>query len=90
MIFQQYRGTVTSIVMAFACALVSVELRLFHPLAANVGLYSVFWMFAAVCLISTAYIALCVPETKRRTIEEIYAEFQGKKEKDPEAVVTRL
>ncbi|XP_047540344.1 facilitated trehalose transporter Tret1-like [Vanessa atalanta] len=86
----QYRGTVTSIVIAFACALVSVQLRVFQPLAAEVGLYLVFWIFAAVCLVSTAYIVFYVPETKRRSIEEIYAELGGKKEKDPEADVTRL
>ncbi|CAH2097676.1 unnamed protein product [Euphydryas editha] len=86
----QYRGTVTSIVIAFACALVSVQLRVFQPLATQVGLYLVFWLFAGVCLISTAYIVFYVPETKRRSIEEIYAEFDGKKEKDPEADVTRL
>ncbi|CAG9570796.1 unnamed protein product [Danaus chrysippus] len=86
----QYRGTVTSIVIAFACALVSIELRLFHPLATHVGLYVIFWIFAAVCLISTVYIVFCVPETKKRSIEEIYAELGGKKNKDCEAAVTRL
>ncbi|XP_039746413.1 solute carrier family 2, facilitated glucose transporter member 8-like [Pararge aegeria] len=87
----QYRGTVTSIVTAFACAIVSIELRVFQPLATSVGLYLIFWIFSAVCLISTVYIVFCVPETKRRTIEEIYAEFGGKeKEKDLEAHVTRL
>lgn len=85
----QYRGTVTSIVTAFACAIVSVELRAFHPLAASAGLHLIFGIFSAVCLASTAYIACCVPETRRRTIDEIYAEFRGKR-KDLEAHVTRL
>lgn len=89
-VFSQYRGTVTSIVIAFACALVSVQLRVFQPLATHVGLYLVFWLFATVCIISTAYIVFYVPETKRRSIEEIYSEFGVKKEKDPEANVTRL
>ncbi|CAH0717818.1 unnamed protein product, partial [Brenthis ino] len=87
----QFRGTVTSIVIAFACALVSIELRVFHPLATSVGLYLIFMIFAAVCIVSTAYIIFCVPETKRRSIEEIYSDFRSKKsEKDPEAIVTRL
>lgn len=88
------RGTVTPIVISFACALVSVELRVFQPLANSVGLYLVFWVFAGVCLLSTVYIALVVPETRMRSIDEIYAEIGGKtedtKEKDCEAAVTRL
>ncbi|CAG5055143.1 unnamed protein product [Parnassius apollo] len=95
----QLRGTVTSIVIAFACALVSIELRVFQPLAASIGLHFVFGIFATVCLLSTVYIAFCVPETKMRTTEEIYAELGGKskgkwtenkKQKDCEASVTRL
>ncbi|XP_072948045.1 facilitated trehalose transporter Tret1-like [Epargyreus clarus] len=86
----QLRGTVTSLVIAFACALVSVELRVFQPIAASVGLYVVFFIFSGVCLVSTVYIACCVPETKMRTIEEIYAELAGKKTEDCEASVTRL
>ncbi|KAL0861523.1 hypothetical protein ABMA27_009041 [Loxostege sticticalis] len=89
----QLRGTVTPIVISFACALVSVELRVFQPLAHSAGLYLVFWLFSAVCLVSTVYIALAVPETRMRSIDEIYADLAGKKEtkeKDCEAAVTRL
>ncbi|KAJ0171471.1 hypothetical protein K1T71_013021 [Dendrolimus kikuchii] len=89
----QLRGTVTSIVIAFACILVSVELRVFHPLAKSVGLHFVFWMFSAVCLVSTVYIACKVPETKMRSLDDIYAELGGKgnkEEKDCEADVTKL
>lgn len=90
----QLRGTVTSIVIAFACALVSVELRVFQPLASSVGLHLVFWLFSGVCLVSTVYIACMVPETKMRTLDEIYAELGGKErkkeEKDCEADVTKL
>lgn len=80
--------------IAFACGLVSIELRVFQPLATSVGLYFIFWLFAGVCIISTVYIALVVPETKMRTLDEIYAEIGGKgsksKEKDCEADVTKL
>ncbi|XP_063833883.1 facilitated trehalose transporter Tret1-like [Ostrinia nubilalis] len=90
----QLRGTVTPIVISFACALVSVELRVFQPLAQSAGLYLVFWLFAGVCLVSTVYIAIAVPETRMRSIDEIYAELAGSgdeaKEKDCEAAVTRL
>ncbi|XP_075985369.1 facilitated trehalose transporter Tret1-like [Anticarsia gemmatalis] len=90
----QIRGTVTAILIAFTCVLVSVELRMFQPIEASMGLYFVFWIFAAVCLVSTIYIALVVPETKMRSIDEIYAEIGGKskktKEKDCEADVTKL
>ncbi|CAG9124882.1 hypothetical protein JYU34_015248 [Plutella xylostella] len=87
----QLRGTVTSIVIAFACALVSIELRFFHPIADAIGMHSVFWAFASVCLVSTVYIALYVPETKMRSLEDIYDEISGKKKaKDCESAVTRL
>lgn len=90
----QVRGTVTAIVIATACGLVSIQLRVFQPIAASVGLYFIFWLFAAVCLLSTVYIALVVPETKMKTLDEIYAEIGGKKTKskeiDCEADVTKL
>ncbi|XP_061723996.1 facilitated trehalose transporter Tret1-like [Cydia pomonella] len=74
----QLRGTVTSLVIAFACALVSIELRFFHPLSELAGLHTVFFLFASVCLVSTIYIVVCVPETKMKTIDEIYARIGGK------------
>lgn len=82
----------TSLVISFACALVSIQLRVFQPLAATVGLYLIFWLFAAICIISTVYIAIVVPETRMRSIDEIYAEIGGKKQenKDCESNVTRL
>ncbi|KAJ8710763.1 hypothetical protein PYW08_009278 [Mythimna loreyi] len=92
----QLRGTVTAIVISFACGLMSVELRVFQPIAASVGLYLIFWLFSGVCLVSTIYIACVVPETKMRSLDEIYAEIGGKdkklksKEKDCEADVTKL
>ncbi|KAJ2941302.1 hypothetical protein O0L34_g3500 [Tuta absoluta] len=88
----QLRGTVTSIVIAFACGLVSVLLRVFQPIAKNVGLYAVFWSFAGVCLVSTAYIACFVPETRMKTIDQIYAEIDGKRKHkdDVETTVTKL
>ncbi|KAL4716489.1 hypothetical protein ACJJTC_015917 [Scirpophaga incertulas] len=96
----QLRGTVTPIVISFACALVSVELRVFQPLADSAGLHLVFWLFAGVCLVSTVYIAFMVPETRMRSIDEIYAEIAGNgsklkeakedKDRDCEASVTRL
>ncbi|XP_026728251.1 facilitated trehalose transporter Tret1-like [Trichoplusia ni] len=91
----QLRGTVTAIVIAFACGLMSIELRVFQPIAASVGLYLIFWLFSAVCLVSTVYIAFVVPETKMRSLDEIYAEIGSKgtkkgKEKDCEADVTKL
>lgn len=95
-LYFQLRGTVTAIVIAFACGLMSVELRVFHPIASSVGLYLIFWLFSGVCLISTVYIACVVPETKMRSLDEIYAEIGGKdtkvknKEKDCEADVTKL
>lgn len=80
----QIRGTVTSIVIAFACILVSILLRVFQPIANAVGLFLVFWTFAGVCIVSTIYIACCVPETKMRSIEDIYNELDGNKNKDVE------
>ncbi|CAK1543413.1 unnamed protein product [Leptosia nina] len=85
----QHRGTVTSIVIAFACALVSIELRVFQPLSTAVGIFLVFWLFAGVCIISTVYIALYVPETKMKTMDEIHELLRGKK-KDEESAVTKL
>ncbi|KAI5638384.1 sugar transporter domain-containing protein [Phthorimaea operculella] len=88
----QLRGTVTTIVIAFACGLAAMLLRAFHPMAASLGLHAAFWCFAGVCLLSTAYIACIVPETKMKTIDQIYAEIDGKKKQkeDIESTVTKL
>ena len=39
--------------------------------------YGTFWMFAAVNLLGTLFVAFLVPETKGKSLEEIEALFQG-------------
>ena len=52
--------------------------------------YGVFWFFGAVCVCSTIFCVIVVPETKGKTVQEIAAHFgapavsQEKKPKDEE------
>ncbi|KAK7069721.1 hypothetical protein SK128_004718 [Halocaridina rubra] len=49
----------------------------FGPLQDVIGSYSVYWIFASVCVLSFFFCLYYVPETKGRTLEEITQLFVG-------------
>ncbi|XP_048368812.1 solute carrier family 2, facilitated glucose transporter member 8 [Sphaerodactylus townsendi] len=49
----------------------------FHDFMVFLTPYGTFWLFAAACLLNVLFTALCVPETKGKTLEEIETYFQG-------------
>ncbi|XP_037298678.1 facilitated trehalose transporter Tret1 [Manduca sexta] len=80
----QLRGTVATLIMAISLATDFALLKLFAPLNAMIGLHSTFWIFSVVCLSNVFYLIFCVPETKKRNLEDIYADLEGKKRKQKE------
>ncbi|KAI8432918.1 hypothetical protein MSG28_013828 [Choristoneura fumiferana] len=81
------RGTVATLIMAISLGTDFALLKLFTPLTGWIGYHSTFWVFSVICLSNVFYLILCVPETKMRKLEDIYADLQGKKRKKEENVV---
>ncbi|HET7270762.1 MAG TPA: MFS transporter [Rubrobacter sp.] len=48
-----------------------VVARAFLPLVALIGRSAVFWILAGVCIVAALFIYFLVPETKRRSLEQI-------------------
>lgn len=70
--------------MASASIAAFLQARFFKPVVASLGVHVAFYFFGAVCLISSVYILIAVPETKMRSVDEIYAGLKTKKERQKE------
>ncbi|CAB3246541.1 unnamed protein product [Arctia plantaginis] len=81
------RGTVATLIMAISLATDFALLKLFAPLNSWLGYHVTFWMFSGVCLINVFYIIFYVPETKMRTLEDIYADLEGRKREKKEVKI---
>lgn len=79
----QHRGMVTSFVSSIDALSDFLQTKAYDPLLKLLGIHWVFIMFSIVCFLGTIYTVLWVPETKDRTVEEIYAllRYGRKKEK---------
>ncbi|XP_070534231.1 solute carrier family 2, facilitated glucose transporter member 8-like isoform X2 [Ptychodera flava] len=71
------RGTASAIatLVNWSCAfIVTLTFQdMMHALT-NQG---TFWFYGAVCFVGVVFVAICVPETKGRTLEQIEEHFQG-------------
>ncbi|CAH2057282.1 unnamed protein product, partial [Iphiclides podalirius] len=85
----QHRGMVTSFVSSVDALSDFLQTKAYDPLLKLLGIHWVFIMFSMVCFLGTFYTVLYVPETKDRSIEQIYAvlEDSRKKEKRKDAEV---
>ncbi|GBP24937.1 Facilitated trehalose transporter Tret1 [Eumeta japonica] len=77
----QLRGTVATLIMAISLGTDFALLKLFAPLNSWIGYYSTFWLFSIICLSNVFYLIFCVPETKMRSLEDIYADLENRKKK---------
>ncbi|CAF4873776.1 unnamed protein product [Pieris macdunnoughi] len=77
----QLRGTVATLIMAISLGTDFALLKLFAPLNNCIGYHSTFWIFSFICLSNVFYLILCVPETKMRNLEDIYADLEGRRRK---------
>ncbi|CAG5049750.1 unnamed protein product, partial [Parnassius apollo] len=83
----QLRGTVATLIMAISLGTDFALLKLFAPLNSWIGYHYTFWLFSFICIANVFYLIFCVPETKMRSLEDIYADLEGRKRKNPEKVV---
>ncbi|XP_075985652.1 facilitated trehalose transporter Tret1-like [Anticarsia gemmatalis] len=74
----QLRGTVSA--FANVCAKMSnfVQTKWFTILCDLIGIHWTFLFFAIVCFIACFYTVVYFPETRQKTIEEIYSKLSGK------------
>lgn len=78
--FLQYRGTILAITMACASLFDFVQLLFFKSLANAVGIHVSFYFFGILCLLMALYVILAIPETRARSLEDIYKDLVKKKD----------
>lgn len=81
MFILQLRGTVATLIMAISLGTDFALLKLFAPLNSWIGYHSTFWIFSGICFANVFYLIWYVPETKMRSLEDIYSDLDGKKGK---------
>jgi len=69
------RGMSTAIVNVTNWFLGFVITKSFASLQATVGMYGVFWLSGACCLVAVVYVVRYVPETKGKSLEDIELSF---------------
>ncbi|XP_045505497.1 facilitated trehalose transporter Tret1-like isoform X2 [Colias croceus] len=77
----KYRGSVLATTMAIASIADFFQLLFFKPLAKSIGVYAAFYFFGTMCLLTALYVIFSVPETRNRSLEEIYNDLRPKKER---------
>ncbi|KAJ0171614.1 hypothetical protein K1T71_013164 [Dendrolimus kikuchii] len=78
------RGTVMGTAMAFASLAAFLQMLFFKPVASSIGIHVAFYSFGLVCILASVYVILVIPETKKRSLEEIYDKLKTRKEKGKE------
>ncbi|XP_045524072.1 facilitated trehalose transporter Tret1-like isoform X1 [Pieris brassicae] len=72
----KYRGSVLATTMAIASVADFLQLLFFKPLANTIGVFYAFYFFGVMCLLTVVYVIIKLPETKNRSLEEIYEELK--------------
>ncbi|XP_048484239.1 solute carrier family 2, facilitated glucose transporter member 8 [Plutella xylostella] len=78
----QHRGMVTSFVSSVDALSDFLQTKAYDPLLKLLGIHWVFIIFSMVCFLGTIYTVLWVPETKDRSVEEIYALLEDGRKKE--------
>lgn len=73
---------VTSFVSSVDALSDFLQTKAYDPLLKLLGIHWVFIMFSMVCFLGTFYTVMWVPETKDKTVEEIYALLQDNRKKE--------
>lgn len=71
-------------VMAIASLSAFLQMLFFKPVASSIGIHVAFYSFGVVCLLAALYAILVIPETKKKSLEEIYCKLKTRKEKNKE------
>ncbi|XP_075985726.1 facilitated trehalose transporter Tret1-like [Anticarsia gemmatalis] len=81
----KYRGTIMAATMASASVTDFFQMLFFKPVMKSIGPYVAFYFFGGVCILTAIYTIIAIPETKARSLEEIYEDLKTKKEKRQES-----
>ncbi|CAH0696236.1 unnamed protein product [Spodoptera exigua] len=78
----QLRGNVSA--FANVCAKLSnfVQTKWFTIICELIGIHWTFLFFAAICFVACFYTIIYFPETRGKTVDEIYSKLSGKAKKD--------
>ncbi|KAJ0170751.1 hypothetical protein K1T71_013523 [Dendrolimus kikuchii] len=74
----EFRGTATGFTVITNWVLVFVVTLCFPILQVAIGIYSCFWIFAAIMIVCIFFVFFLIPETKGKTISQIQAILAGK------------
>ncbi|XP_072948389.1 facilitated trehalose transporter Tret1-like [Epargyreus clarus] len=77
----EVKSVVSMISMEWAFVCYFVILFIFNPLVAAIGLGPVFFLFAAVCFLTSVYSVFYVPETMGLTVDVIQMKFNKRQQK---------
>ncbi|CAH3950458.1 probable metabolite transport protein CsbC [Pieris brassicae] len=78
----QHRGMVTSFISSVDALSDFLQTKAYDPMLKYFGIHWVFIFFSLVCFLGTFYTVLYVPETKDRSVEEIYALLEDGRQKE--------
>jgi SP family facilitated glucose transporter-like MFS transporter 8 len=83
------KGIASAVTAASAWILAFAVTKAFQNLLDLLGSSATFWLFAVMCVLGTIFVAVLVPETKGKTLENIQLEMNGmtKKKSDREQEV---
>ncbi|XP_067007203.2 facilitated trehalose transporter Tret1 isoform X2 [Anabrus simplex] len=73
------KGQAGSLVSCFCWALSFAVTKVFVNLEQGIGLHFTFWLFGLCCAFSAVFVALMVPETKGKSLQQIQEELEGRK-----------
>lgn len=73
----QIKGVASGIAVGLNWFLTFVVTKSFQPLVNDIGSAGTFWIFSGICCAGTIFVALIVPETKGKSLEEIQKMLGG-------------
>lgn len=75
----EIKGVATGIAVGLNWFLTFLVTKSFQPLVTMLGSAVTFWIFTGICCVGTVFVALIVPETKGKSLEEIQKMLGGNK-----------
>jgi len=77
-LLEEVRHVMNPVAIAYAWLCMFIVTKSFPILLSSIGIYGIFWMYSGFAVISTLFVALCVPETKGKQLFEIRNFFGDK------------
>ncbi|KAK5644663.1 hypothetical protein RI129_005963 [Pyrocoelia pectoralis] len=72
------KSVASTITASFCWFLAFILTNIFSTITESVGIYGAFWLFSGFCIIAFLFVYILVPETSRKTLQEIREILNGK------------